>query len=282
MSHPPKNSPPMYNCGNVGQLLYVFIPTLNCSLAKMSTSVNGTFMLCKICTHVFENPHFGADFVPFMNKTTLFSVTHLSICVFSSGPRFARILNVVDDFFSLTLVLVVVELKEEEIDVLAPLEERIEGEDKEVKVVVAIIILAAFRFCVSVCVCVYIERRRTLLGKLREREEPWKSTRSRLGVQGEKAENNRQRENKTNRENSFLFWWPGHVSLLKGRREKVSRGYEIDDVRESARAFYIYHTLYICREDRGEEIKRDDDDVDDASSSSSLPRGRSLFLVVGY
>tara|TARA_B110000483_G_scaffold132055_1_gene157905 strand:- start:4295 stop:4552 length:258 start_codon:yes stop_codon:yes gene_type:complete len=85
-------------------------------------------MLCKICTHVFENPHFGADFVPFMNKTTLFSVTHLSICVFSSGPRFARILllNVVDDF------LEVVELKEEEIDVLAPLEERIEGEDKEV------------------------------------------------------------------------------------------------------------------------------------------------------
>lgn len=164
MSHPPKNSPPMYNCGNVGQLLYVFIPTLNCSLAKMSTSVNGTFMLCKICTHVFENPHFGADFVPFMNKTTLFSVTHLSICVFSSGPRFARILNVVDDFFSLTLVLVVVELKEEEIDVLAPLEERIEGEDKEVKVVVAIIILAAFRLCVSVSVCVYI---------LREEEHFW-------------------------------------------------------------------------------------------------------------
>jgi len=113
---------------------------------------------------VFENPHFGADFVPFMNKTTLFSVTHLSICVFSSGPRFARILNVVDDFFSLTLVLVVVELKEEEIDVLAPLEERIEGEDKEVKVVVAIIILAAFRFCVSVCVCVCI---------LREEEHFW-------------------------------------------------------------------------------------------------------------
>lgn len=138
----------MYNCGNVGQLLYVFIPTLNCSLAKMSTSVNGTFMLCKICTHVFENPHFGADFVPFMNRTTLFSVTHLSICVFSSGPRFARILllNVVDDF------LEVVELKEEEIDVLAPLEERIEGEDKEgVNVVVAIIISAAFRFCLCVC-----------------------------------------------------------------------------------------------------------------------------------
>ena len=155
MSHPPKNSPPMYNCGNVGQLLYVFIPTLNCSLAKMSTSVNGTFMLCKICTHVFENPHFGADFVPFMNRTTLFSVTHLSICVFSSGPRFARILllNVVDDF----LEVVVVELKEEEIDVLAPLEERIEGEDREeVKVVVAIIISAAFRFCV--CLCVYILR----------------------------------------------------------------------------------------------------------------------------
>ena len=148
MSHPPKNSPPMYNCGNVGQLLYVFIPTLNCSLAKMSTSVNGTFMLCKICTHVFENPHFGADFVPFMNRTTLFSVTHLSICVFSSGPRFARILllNVVDDF------LEVVELKEEEIDVLAPLEERIEGEDKEeVNVVVAIIVSAAFRFCLCVC-----------------------------------------------------------------------------------------------------------------------------------
>jgi len=148
MSHPPKNSPPMYNCGNVGQLLYVFIPTLNCSLAKMSTSVNGTFMLCKICTHVFENPHFGADFVPFMNRTTLFSVTHLSICVFSSGPRFARILllNVVDDF------LEVVELKEEEIDVLAPLEERIEGEDKEeVNVVAAIIVSAAFRFCLCVC-----------------------------------------------------------------------------------------------------------------------------------
>ena len=159
MSHPPKNSPPMYNCGNVGQLLYVFIPTLNCSLAKMSTSVNGTFMLCKICTHVFENPHFGADFVPFMNRTTLFSVTHLSICVFSSGPRFARILllNVVDDF------LEVVELKEEEIDVLAPLEERIEGEDKEeVNVVVAIIISAAFRFCLCVCVCVlYLEKNNT-------------------------------------------------------------------------------------------------------------------------
>jgi hypothetical protein len=45
-----------------------------------------------------------------------------------------------------------VELKEEEIDVLAPLEERIEGEDKEgVNVVVAIIISAAFRFCLCVC-----------------------------------------------------------------------------------------------------------------------------------
>tara|TARA_B100000401_G_scaffold315618_1_gene217976 strand:- start:824 stop:1180 length:357 start_codon:yes stop_codon:yes gene_type:complete len=43
----------------------------------------------KICTHVFENPHLGADFVPFMNKTTLFSETHLSICVLSSGPRVA-------------------------------------------------------------------------------------------------------------------------------------------------------------------------------------------------
>ena len=55
----------------------------------MSTSVNGTSMDSKICTHVFENPHLGADFVPFMNKTTLFSETHLSICVLSSGPRVA-------------------------------------------------------------------------------------------------------------------------------------------------------------------------------------------------
>ena len=70
-------------------MLYVFIPALNCSLAKMSTSVNGTSMDSKICTHVFENPHLGADFVPFMNKTTLFSETHLSICVLSSGPRVA-------------------------------------------------------------------------------------------------------------------------------------------------------------------------------------------------
>lgn len=204
---------------------------------------------------MFENPHFGADFVPFMNKTTLFSVTHLSICVFSSGPRFARILNnVVDDFFSLTLVLVVVELKEEEIDVLAPLEERIEGEDKEVKVVVAIIILAAFRFCVSVCVCVYIERRRTLLGKLREREE-WKSTRSRLGVQGENAENNRQTEERTNDKTiekilSF-FGGLGHVSLIKGRKIDTR-----ETTLESARARFIYTILYIFVEKRETEEER--------------------------
>ena len=36
----------------------------------MSTSANGTFIEFKICTHVFENPHLGASFVPFMNSTT--------------------------------------------------------------------------------------------------------------------------------------------------------------------------------------------------------------------
>jgi len=121
ISHPPKNSPPMYSCGNVGQLLYTFIPLLNCSLAKMSTSVNGTFMLCKICTHVFENPHLGADFVPFMNNTTLFSVTHLSICNFSSGPRFAYVIFVVLVGFLPIL----------ENDVVAPLARRVAHEEEE-------------------------------------------------------------------------------------------------------------------------------------------------------
>jgi len=122
ISHPPKNSPPMYSCGNVGQLLYTFIPLLNCSLAKMSTSVNGTFMLCKICTHVFENPHLGADFVPFMNNTTLFSVTHLSICNFSSGPRFACVIFVVFLVGFLPIL---------ENDVVAPLARRVAHEEEE-------------------------------------------------------------------------------------------------------------------------------------------------------
>ena len=235
MSHPPKNSPPMYNCGNVGQLLYVFIPTLNCSLAKMSTSVNGTFMLCKICTHVFENPHFGADFVPFMNRTTLFSVTHLSICVFSSGPRFARILllNVVDDF------LEVVELKEEEIDVLAPLEERIEGEDRqEVKVVVAIIISAAFRLCVCVCVCVYMCVRVCVL--YLEKNNTFGET--------EMFEENSERRatktaNKGGQNNSkccqnFFFPFRCHVSLW--RQSYLDVCATLRETTERARARFIY------------------------------------------
>jgi hypothetical protein len=48
-------------------------------------------MLCKICTHVFENPHLGASFVPFMNNTTLFSAMNASMFAFNSGPISARV-----------------------------------------------------------------------------------------------------------------------------------------------------------------------------------------------
>jgi hypothetical protein len=48
-------------------------------------------MLCKICTHVFENPHLGASFVPFMKSTTLFSEMKASMFAFNSGPMLARV-----------------------------------------------------------------------------------------------------------------------------------------------------------------------------------------------
>jgi hypothetical protein len=70
---------------------------------------------------VFENPHLGADFVPFMNNTTLFSVTHLSICNFSSGPRFAYVIFVVLVGFLPIL----------ENDVVAPLARRVAHEEEE-------------------------------------------------------------------------------------------------------------------------------------------------------
>jgi hypothetical protein len=56
----------------------------------MSTSANGTCIEFKICTHVFENPHLGASFVPFMNSTTLFDAMNASIEDLSSGPSSAR------------------------------------------------------------------------------------------------------------------------------------------------------------------------------------------------
>eukprot|EP01018_Ginkgo_biloba_P017514 Gb_08376 [translate_table: standard] len=46
---------------------------------------NGTFIEFNICTTVFENPHWGKSFVPFMKSTTLFDVMNLSKVSFSSG-----------------------------------------------------------------------------------------------------------------------------------------------------------------------------------------------------
>ena len=63
-----------------------FIPCLKSSFARISTSANGTFIEFKICTHVFENPHLGASFVPFMKSTTRCSATNASMDSRSSGP----------------------------------------------------------------------------------------------------------------------------------------------------------------------------------------------------
>ena len=71
-----------------------FIPCLKSSFARISTSANGTFIEFKICTHVFENPHLGASFVPFMKSTTRCSATNASMdsraARAPSAPRLAR------------------------------------------------------------------------------------------------------------------------------------------------------------------------------------------------
>lgn len=46
-----------------------------------------TFKDFNICTTVWENPHCGKSFDPFINRTTFSEVTTLSIVVFSSGDN---------------------------------------------------------------------------------------------------------------------------------------------------------------------------------------------------
>jgi hypothetical protein len=87
MSHPPKNSPSIYSCGNVGHSEYSFKPCRKDSSSRMLTVSKGTCKLLRICTQVLENPHCGNILLPFMNKTTLFSLRYLSNASFNCGVR---------------------------------------------------------------------------------------------------------------------------------------------------------------------------------------------------
>mmetsp|Transcript_34131 Transcript_34131/g.85907 ORF Transcript_34131/g.85907 Transcript_34131/m.85907 type:complete len:215 (+) Transcript_34131:92-736(+) len=70
MSHPPRSSPPAYNCGYVGQLLYSLSPCRTSSSLRMSKVSNAIPVSVTAATTLRLNPHRGSSLVPLMKSTT--------------------------------------------------------------------------------------------------------------------------------------------------------------------------------------------------------------------
>lgn len=70
ISSPPTNSPPIHSCGKVGQSANSLSPCLTSSSARMLKNPYLTPFSLNNDTNCRENPHSGADGVPFMNSMT--------------------------------------------------------------------------------------------------------------------------------------------------------------------------------------------------------------------
>lgn len=83
ISNPPWKTPLMYNCGKVGQSLKVFKPCLTESSLRISKNPNRTWCSLKMAINCLENPHCGAEGVPFMKSMIGAAVVNFSNLAFN-------------------------------------------------------------------------------------------------------------------------------------------------------------------------------------------------------